>query len=87
MDMDRIVECKGDLLKRKFRVRWSNYPPEEDTWEPWSHIHPEAIKEYELAAGVYDHDWPHRCDVCGKPCKNERGVKIHKARAHKEAGL
>ena len=46
-------------------------------------MHPDKIKEYELAKGVYDANWPHRCDVCDLPCASARGVKIHRSRMHK----
>ena len=39
--MDQIVDHKGSAkYKRKllFKVRWFGYSPEEDTWEPYSHV-------------------------------------------------
>ena len=46
-----------------------------------SHLPPEDIKEFLLANGAYDHQWPGvRCDRCDAPCKNERGLAIHKSR-------
>ena len=45
-------------------------------------MHPDAIKEFELANGLYDHSWPFRCPECDLPCSSERGVKVHKAKAH-----
>ena len=35
-----------------------------------------------LDKGVYE-DWPHRCQICDKPCASARGVKIHAVKAHK----
>ena len=52
--------------------------------EPRTHLHPELIREFEMYNNLYDHNWPYRCDVCDLPCSSERGIKIHKSRAHKE---
>ena len=43
-----------------------------------SDIHPDLIKEYLQQSGQYDYKWPgSRCPACDKPCKSDRGVKIH----------
>ena len=50
---------------------------------PRNHVHPELIKEYLLANNLYDHFWQGaRCPWCDKPCKSERGVKIHQRFCH-----
>ena len=81
--IDRIVECRGPTNRRKYKVRWKDYPEEFDTWEPRSHLHHETITEFEKLNGFYDYDWPHRCDICDAPCKSIRGIQIHRSRAHK----
>ena len=66
-------------------MRWSDHPPDEDTWEPHSHLPPKAATEYELANNAYDYEWEHRCSICDQPCRSAHGVKIHKAKTHKAA--
>ena len=45
------------------------------------------IKDFETHDNVYVHSWSHRCDICDLPCVSERGVKIHKSKAHKPEPL
>ena len=45
-------------------------------------LHPEVIKEFEVANGIYDHTQPFRCEICDLPCKSKTDVKIHSAKAH-----
>ena len=52
------------------------------SWVPRSSLHPEAIRDYELQADAYVHEWKFRCPDCDLPCKSERGIKIHQ-RVHK----
>ena len=56
--IDRIVECRGSTNRRKYKVRWKDYPEEYDTdiWEPRSHLHHETITEFEKLNGFYDYD-------------------------------
>ena len=78
---DKILEVRGDTgsSDREFKVRWKGYGEDDDTWEPRSHLPPHLIKEFLLANGCYEHNWPGaRCELCDKPCKNARGVKNHK---------
>jgi len=82
-EVEKIVGHKGTITSRQYKVRWKDYSELWDTWEPRSSIHPQLIIDYEKQAGVYDYDWPHRCDTCGLPCKSDRGIKIHKSKAHK----
>ena len=81
-EVERVLACKGPLCARKYRIRWKGYQEKDDTWEPRSNLHPAAIKEFEIENGLYDHSWPFRCPVCDLPCSSERGVKVHKAKAH-----
>ena len=83
--MDRILDCRGPMCKREYKVRWAGCDQEDDTWEPRSHIHPNEIKEFEQQNDLYDNTWPHRCDVCFLPFRTSRGVKIHRSKVHKEA--
>ena len=82
-EVHKIVGHKGPTTSRKYKISWKGYDAEWDTWEPKSCIHPQLIIEYEKQVGIYDHNWPHRCDTCGLPYKSARGVKIHKSAAHK----
>lgn len=84
-EVDRIVDCSGDVLNRQYKVRWQGYLPSADTWEPRSHFHPTIVNTYEKVNGIFNYDWPHRCSVCESPCASQHGVKIHAARAHKAA--
>ena len=82
-EVDKIVDHKGSTTSRKFKIRWKGYDETWDTWESRSSIHPKLIIEYKKQAGIYDALSPHRCDTCGLPCKSEKGIKIHKSKAHK----
>lgn len=82
-EVNKIVGHKGPITSRKYKVSWKGYSEQWDTWEPRSSIHPQLITEYEKMVGIYDVNWPHRCDICGLPCKSDRGIKIHKSRSHK----
>ena len=82
-EVDKIVGHKDPLTSRKYKVSWKGYNEEWDTWETRGSIHPQLIIDYEKQVGVHDDAWSHRCDTCGLPCKSQKGIKIHKARAHK----
>ena len=83
--VERLLGHEGnDLFARRYLVRWEGHGPKEDRWEPRSHLPPDVIQDYEVAKGVYDYDWPHRCQVCDHPCRSEHGIKIHHAKCHKE---
>ena len=76
---------RGYVVARQYKVRWKDYSPDFDTWEPRSNLHPALIKEYEIAHNVYDFAWRFRCGVCDLPCSSDRGVKIHQTKAHKQS--
>ena len=80
--LDKIVDHKGKVTSRKYLVKWAGHTDADNTWEPRSNVHPERIHQYEKRVGAYDHNWQHRCDVCGLACASARGVKIHKTKAH-----
>ena len=82
-EVDEIVDHKGPITSRKYKIRWKGYSNEWDTWEPRGSIHPQLIRDYETQVGIYDTQWSHRCEICDLPCKSGKGIKIHKAKAHK----
>ena len=82
-EVETIMDHRGPVTARQYKIRWKDYTPEFDTWEPRGNIHPALIKEYELENGVYVHSWRFRCEVCDLPCSSARGIAIHKARKHK----
>ena len=75
--VERILESKGPVCARKFKICWLGYGPEDDTWEPRANVRPELIRDFELENGIYDPSWNFRCQVCDLPCASPRGVKIH----------
>ena len=81
-EIDRIVDYKGEVFNRKYKIRWKGFTADHGTWEPRSNVHPGAIKEFEVANNVYVHSWIHRCHICDLVCKSRRGVSIHVARVH-----
>ena len=83
-EVDKIVAHRGAVVSRQYKVRWKNYSPDFDTWEPRGNLHPSLIKEYEVSNNVYVFSWRFRCGICDLPCSSERGIKIHQSRAHKE---
>ena len=83
-EVEKIVGHRGAVVARQYKVRWKDYSPDFDTWEPRSNLHPTLIKEYEITHKVYDFSWKFRCGVCDLPCSSERGIKIHQAKAHKQ---
>ena len=55
-EIEGIMCHRGKTSKREYLIRWKGYTPDHDTWEPRGHIHPETIRDYELANGAYVHD-------------------------------
>ena len=77
---ERILDVSGATgsPQRRFKIRWEGYGADDDTWEPYSHLPPQMIKEFLIANDLYDHAWAGvRCGLCDKPCKNSRGVRCH----------
>ena len=83
-EVEKLVDHRGAVVSRQYKVRWKNYSPDFDTWEPRSNIHPSLIKEYEVSNNDYVFSWRFRCGICDLPCSSERGIKIHRSRAHKD---
>ena len=56
--VDKIldVEVETGSTKRRFLIRWKGYDPEEDRWEPRSHVPPGMIKEFLVVNERYDYD-------------------------------
>ena len=75
------MTVKGEADRRRFKIRWHGFGPEDDTWEPHCNISPGGVKSFLQENGHYDYNWPEeaRCKFCDKPCKNSRGAKIHAA--------
>jgi len=45
---ERILECRGTGARKRWLVKWIGYPPEENTWEPFSNIgHTDAFDQFE----------------------------------------
>ena len=82
--MDSIIDHRGPIIARQYRIRWKDYSSKYDTWEPRGNVHPALIHDHEIANGVYASGWRHRCDVCDLPCSSAKGVAIHKSRKHKQ---
>ena len=81
-EVEKILDSKGPVCAKKFKIRWRGYGPEADTWESRSNVHPELIRDFELENGCYNHNWRFRCHICDLPCASDRGVKIHIRKAH-----
>ena len=50
-----IEKILGDRIHKKklqFKIRWKNWPPEHDSWEPAENINaPDLIKDYQQSRG------------------------------------
>ena len=79
--VEKIVDVCGSEgdARQKFLIRWQGYGPEHDTWEPRNNLPRGLVKDFLIANGLYDFNWPGaRCPDCDKPCKNEQGVKVRR---------
>ena len=80
------VQCEQDAGApighgtASFLVRWKGYGAKKDEWVDYANITPELIQEYLVEQGLYDFNWPHRCQICDKPASSERGIKVHQRR-------
>ena len=77
-EVDRILMFQGPITARRYKIRWKNFSEEHDTWEPRTNLHPELIKDFEIANNVYIHGWMFRCGNCDLPCASARGIATHK---------
>ena len=87
-EVERIMEGKGPITKRVYKIRWAGYSEKHDSWEPRNNVQPSLIKEFEKQNNVHTcptiyFSWPHRCAVCDLPFKTARGAKIHESKMHK----
>ena len=81
--VEAIVDHRGPVISRQYKIRWKGFSSDYDTFEPRGNIHPDLIREYELDNDVYAHGWKFRCDICDLPCSSKRGVNIHKSKSYK----
>jgi hypothetical protein len=44
-DVEAILAHAGNGRQRKYLVKWTDYPPEENTWEPLKHLQAPEVKE------------------------------------------
>ena len=51
-EVDHIEGHRGPVTARQYHIRWEDYAPKYDTWEPRSNIQPELIREYEITNDV-----------------------------------
>ena len=83
-EMERILDCKGEICVHKYLIKWKGFSMDYNTWEPRGNVNPDTITEFEKEHDHYVYDWTHRFSICDLPFRTERGVKIHVGRYHKE---
>ena len=55
--VEKILDCEGPPINRKYLIKWEGYPNEDNRWEPHYNIHAASIIEFEKANGFFDHQW------------------------------
>lgn len=55
-DVEVILAHKGPANRRKYLVKWQNYPSEENTWEPQANLPAWMWKDYEQKVTATTHD-------------------------------
>ena len=56
LPIHRILDIKGPVQCKEYLIKWKRCSDKDNTWETRSHIHPEAIKDFEQANGMYVFD-------------------------------
>ena len=88
-EVEKILDHCAKILpvglgKATFLTKWTGYDQSENLWTPYANFNDTVVKDYLQANGIYDYQWKHRCPRCDKPCRSERGVKIHYVRVCKK---
>ena len=53
-EIDRIVNYRGEVFNRKYKIRWKGFTTYQGTWEPRSNnVHPDVIEKFEVVNGLY----------------------------------
>lgn len=89
-EVERIVGVRRlvDGSKR-FKVRWKDYVPADDTWEPHEHLEglEELLQEAEAVLGMETfHAWGHPVEVEDDEKEEEEELETRKARGRRDAG-
>ena len=45
--IEKILDCEGPFLVRKYLIKWKGYSSEYNTWEPGGNLHPADIAVFE----------------------------------------
>lgn len=80
-EIDRILDSKGPV-QYLILIKWKDYS--DTARDPRSHLHPEAIRDFEMANDRYVSDCPFRCGICDLSFRTARVTKIHYTKAHGE---
>ena len=57
IEVDHILECRGPILSRQYKVRWKGFQPKDNMCQSRTSLHPELVRGFELTINVYDHVW------------------------------